>query len=242
MKKNYYFVSPHYDDAIGACGALIADMVFNKKNVTVLTVFAGNNKTPLSMYAKKLHKKWGITDIHQREDEDCKACRRLGCKSKKMRFMDAIYRRNDSGESLYPSSASLFSSLCKEDILLQKQILNCFLEQFDSNTAFYFPLGKGGHVDHVITHWVGKKLKENGYDVTFYVDFFYNKTKEISSDYFVYKVSVHLQELKVLAMLEYRSQLPTLYRKRTEAEIRECLFEEAFDRKYGTYVERYSTL
>lgn len=238
--ERHIFVSPHYDDAVGACGARIHDLVMQGKDIMVTTVFGGVNEGVLSEYAQKLHRKWGITSNSQREREDEEACKVLHCKRMAMPFLDAIYRKGLDGRFLYGTSDSLFQEIQAEDDQLAKELLEVFLEQYAEGDVFYFPMACGNHVDHRIVSLVGSKLADKGYRVIFYKEFFYKPQKDImANDSTVYEVSETALSQKLEAIMKYRSQLPVLYRKQLGESLKNDLIREYSDPATGKCVERY---
>ena len=106
------YVSPHLDDAVFSCGGLIARQTARGDEVVVVTVFAGDPPVgELTPFAYELHRRWGGegSPMGLRRAEDLVACGRVGASVVHLPLPDAVYRRSNQGEPLYPDSASLFT-------------------------------------------------------------------------------------------------------------------------------------
>ncbi len=239
--ERHIFVSPHYDDAVGGCGARIHDLVMQGKDVTVVTVFGGVAGSTMSAYARKLHNKWGITDCRQREQEDEEACKVLACKRRSMPFKDAIYRQAPDGHFLYDTSDSLFEDMCSEDGALLEKLLEIFLGEYKAGDTYYFPMAKGGHVDHRIVNLAGMELVKRGCIVIFYKEFFYKSSVDAAESCSIYEFSEATLVKKIEAMMKYQSQLPVLYKEQMEEQLRKKLAEENLDIQTGKYIEMYKS-
>lgn len=206
-----YYVSPHYDDAIGSCGGKIYMDYLNKKKPIIITVFS-DVAAPFSNYADELHKYWGIKNpFTERKEENKNACKVINALEMKLSFEDAIYRTNNN-EHLYPYNGDIFKKISKHDENLYIKIVDKLLNIINKDDILYFPMGIGSHVDHVIINKVGEYLKNNGYNVIYYVDFSYEGTIPIK---YKLKESLVLEpkiiEKKSLAMAQYKSQINMLF-------------------------------
>lgn len=206
-----YYISPHYDDAIGSCGGKIYLDFLAQQNPNIITIFA-EVKAPFSDYANDLHEYWRITNpFIERKQENINACRVISAQEKSLKYLDAIYR-NDNGEYLYPQDGDIFKKMHNNDTKLYLDILNDLKSIITKSDLLYFPLGVGNHVDHIITNMVGNKLKEEGYNVVYYVDFSYEgsiPTKYIQKETIILDDEIIKQ--KSLAMREYKSQVEMLF-------------------------------
>lgn len=154
----------------------------------------------MSAYARKLHNKWGITDCRQREQEDEEACKVLACKRRSMPFKDAIYRQAPDGHFLYDTSDSLFEDMCSEDGALLEKLLEIFLGEYKAGDTYYFPMAKGGHVDHRIVNLAGMELVKRGCIVIFYKEFFYKSSVDAAESCSIYEFSEATLVKKIEAM------------------------------------------
>ena len=241
VDERHIFVSPHYDDAIGGCGARIHDLAMQGKDVTVVTVFGRAAGSTMSAYARKLHSKWEIKDCRQREQEDEEACKVLACKRRSMPFKDAIYRQAADEHFLYDTSDSLFGDMHSEDGALIENLLEVFLGEYKAGDTYYFPLAQGGHIDHRIVNLVGMELVKRGCRVIFYKEFFYKFSMNTTEGCSIYESSETALAKKIEAMMKYQSQLPILYKEQMEEQLRKKLAEENLDIQTGKYIEIYKS-
>lgn len=161
MTTNIY-VSPHLDDAVFSCGALISRQVRDGQEVLIVTVMAGDPPTgQLSELANELHRGWGLgggTPSHRRE-EDLRSCLLLGAKACHLRWPDAIYRLGLPGEPLYPTAEALFGPVQEPDLAASAVIADDLLHAISSAQAVYCPLGIGRHVDHRLARMATERLR-----------------------------------------------------------------------------------
>ena len=88
-----YYISPHFDDAIGSCGGRIHSDLINGNNVYLVTIFS-KVTAPFSDYASSLHNYWQLSDpFNDRKNENFEACKSLGIKTINLEYEDAIYRK-----------------------------------------------------------------------------------------------------------------------------------------------------
>ena len=93
-------ISPHPDDAILSYGGCLAEAVSRGESVIIYTVFAGSPRPPYSPAAAEFHAMWDLRSdpMRPRLDEDRLAMEVLGATPIYGDFLDAIYRRDESGE------------------------------------------------------------------------------------------------------------------------------------------------
>lgn len=205
--KNF-FISPHFDDAIGACGGYMQSLT----NVVVCTVFAGNYDMPLSELAVKLHKEWQLSDaVNQRCEENSRACKYLNVSYVNLPFQEAIYRKSN-GDPLYTRFKELKDVSAVLDSILIKEIKKEFLIHISIEDSLYFPMAFGYHIDHRIVHQVGIELVQAGYNVYFYSDFYYPQS-EPSTEYGKKTITFSHDKLtnKINACMFYHSQIDNLF-------------------------------
>ena len=66
-----FYISPHYDDAVGSCGARMSREKMGNE-VSLITVFS-EVKKPFSEYANMLHAYWNLNDpLSDRKNENIK--------------------------------------------------------------------------------------------------------------------------------------------------------------------------
>lgn len=152
------FISPHLDDVILSCGAVICHEFAVQNSAIVVTVFSEGNDS-------SNHKK--------RREDDIKAVKLLGAEYMHLGFKDAPYR-----DSTFNSFASILFHHCKpKELELVQEITVALLNlinKFEIECC-YFPLGVGGHVDHNLLFYIGLSLNEqNVCKCLFYEDVPYN--------------------------------------------------------------------
>jgi 2'-N-acetylparomamine deacetylase len=211
--RRFVFCSPHFDDAVGSCGGLIASLTRNQRTVCVLTLFAGSYQLPLSSFAEELHSLWGVRDaVRERSLENDRACMALGASAHNYDIPEALYRR--AGKSwLYNTDRSLFAEPSPEDKGLPKRLCEKIEAGFSGDDVLFFPAGIGGHVDHVIASAAGVRLRKKGHQVYFYRDFSYSgkPSGEIPQEVFCFLVSAADYQRKLQAVAQYESQALMLF-------------------------------
>lgn len=213
----HLFVSPHFDDAVGSCGGLIARLLYAGQTARILTVFGGLEREPFSMPARVLHDEWGLDrPVHDRRAEDTSACAVLGCAGSFLEFPDAIYRVGAGGQHLYPTFESLRGSIAPEDDHLAAQVAAEVAGGADESTIVYCALAVGAHVDHTVVRDCGGILMTLGVTVVFYRDFYYDRESDAAACSLTFRrVDVTLTHgevaKKIAAFSEYRSQISDLF-------------------------------
>ncbi len=140
----HIFLSPHFDDAVASCGGSIAKLVYERKDVKVITIYT--RQPDLTSISKKFDK-FAIYD--QRKKEDKVALDKLSADYKWMDIEERAYRT-----PLLKKPTDVFRINLSEGL---KQFLNIREIQteldkiFEKNpkTKIYAPLGVGNHFDHV---------------------------------------------------------------------------------------------
>lgn len=185
-KLHCIIISPHFDDAVLSCGALMAKLVGNV-DITVINVFTKAHRGPYTLSAKVFMKtSTGFTDAtklyKERNNEDAKVLSQLGIKSSNLGFEDALFRRKKTKKYLgkyipefdhvYPTyrwhiNKRIAASDFAFDLLAKK------LKKFQNEKYLIFaPYGLGNHADHVLVRRVCEKLFSN---LILYSDFPYNQ-------------------------------------------------------------------
>jgi LmbE family N-acetylglucosaminyl deacetylase len=103
---NVLAVSPHLDDAVLSYGGQLASQSDAGHHVVVFTVFAGTPSPPYSPVALTYHSLWAQSGdpVAPRREEDRNALSVLGVTPRHGGYLDAIYRRDGSGDWLIKSS------------------------------------------------------------------------------------------------------------------------------------------
>ncbi len=163
----HVYLSPHFDDAVLSCGALIHRQTRAGERVVVLTVCAGVPPAgPLSDFAQALHARWGVTAEAvraTRQTEDQTALRRLGAEAHYLAVPDCIYRRApETLAFLYASEEALFGPMAPAEQALSHSLaaqLAAWLTAWPAVQG-YLPLGIGQHVDHQLTRLAAEQLPQ----------------------------------------------------------------------------------
>lgn len=218
-KTKCLFISPHLDDAVLSCGALLGKLV-NKTDITVINVFTKSHKGPYTLSARKFLKdSGGYSDAavlsEERFKEDRHALSKLNLKVIDLGLMDALFRKkikhNFFGRiipelsHIYPTYKwHVIKKISSEDSALTKlkNIIKKFIN--GKNVVVFAPYAIGNHVDHLIARNVCEELFDN---LILYSDFPYN----IHTDnYGVCKNAQRKVELEV--NLDEKSKLIKLYK------------------------------
>lgn len=165
-------LSPHLDDAILSCGALLADAAARRLDVLVITVFNGRPTTRLSSAAQRFHARCGLADelvMKEREREDDAALATIGARTVRLGQPEALYRHRPDGAHWYAADDAIFvpepEPLAEPLPNLARLIADhvCKAEP----ALVVAPLAIGGHVDHRI---VARAAAALSYPVVHYED------------------------------------------------------------------------
>ena len=166
------FLSPHYDDAVLSCGGTVAALAAAGCRPLMVTLFGGETPEELvGDFARWKHRRWGYESADAvmavRRGEDSAAAAVLGCRTRWLGFLDAIYR----GER-YAADCELFGPLLPSEEGLIPLIADeiASLPEWERGTTVYVPLGVGGHVDHQLAFAAGRALAGRGLPVFAYED------------------------------------------------------------------------
>lgn len=184
------FVSPHLDDAILSCGALISHLAAST-SVIVATVFTADAPGPHTLSARAFLRQCGSRDSTQlfqvRQAEDYAVVQRAGALPVHLGFSDALFRTRPTSAQrswtaqlipeishIYPTHRfhigrgriSQFDEVTITDALAA---INDLAHSIAADSVF-FPLAIGLHIDHVICRTVGDRFLGNK---IFYADFPY---------------------------------------------------------------------
>ncbi|MBG6217353.1 LmbE family N-acetylglucosaminyl deacetylase [Arthrobacter sp. CAN_A6] len=192
----WLFLSPHLDDAVLSCGALISSEA-SKRNIVVLTIFTECSPTPHTRAARSFLRQCSAQDagslFEARRKEDAAVLAGLGVKSRHLGATDALFRRRReaiAGSSTlgkavpelvhrYPTYRFdiALGRLSRGDSGLIAELQDTVRQQIEESEAglVFCPVGTGKHVDHLITRSVGEKSAER---MVFYSDFPYNQNHQ----------------------------------------------------------------
>lgn len=164
MEKVIY-LSPHLDDAVLSCGAIIWNQInLEDKAVEVWTIFAGDPpRGSISPFAQELHQRWQTASeaTLARRSEDRLACERLGCKAVHLDFPDCIYRfQANSAQPRIIRNEDLFTFNPDLDSPMIDILSHHLRKNLPDNCTVIVPLGVGGHIDHRITRLAAETLPQ----------------------------------------------------------------------------------
>jgi LmbE family N-acetylglucosaminyl deacetylase len=184
-------LSPHLDDAVLSCGALIAHAV-TRTSVTVATLFTEAGPPPHTWSARRYLHQVGAADAEtlyrQRRAEDRAALEPLGVGWVHAGLTEAQFRLRAG-----PGSRRWWTRLLPELAhcypVYRRHVISGRIAPSDAGTLaeasgfiqrtaglgrplVLAPLGVGGHVDHVLTRTAAKR---SGARVAYYSDFPYNQ-------------------------------------------------------------------
>ena len=175
----HIFLSPHFDDAVFACGGTLAVQVSVGLRPLVITVFGGMpQETTLSAFGLDVHRGMGFsqnvtTALQTRRDEDAAAMNLLDIDYLWLNYAEAIYR----GSPAYYNSASelMGGEVHPDDRWIDEDLAGMLvaLRKRLPDTVWYAPLGVGRHVDHQIVCSAADRLAQLGAKVNLYEDFPY---------------------------------------------------------------------
>jgi hypothetical protein len=174
-------ISPHLDDAVLSCGALLAQLA-PRHLITVATVFTAAAPPPWSLPARRQLRELGGVDAEdffaQRRAEDADVLAGIGAAQAHLGFRDALFRRGRRGPA-YPTFRfdAARGRVASCDIGLAAEVSARVSEIARTGEAgmILAPLGVGRHVDHLITRRAAGEL---GMPVrtVYYSDFPYSLT------------------------------------------------------------------
>ncbi|MDG4793683.1 PIG-L family deacetylase [Micromonospora sp. WMMD1082] len=210
-------LSPHLDDAVLSCGALIAAL----DSVIVTTVFNGRPVPPITESAARFHARCGHTDnnaMTEREKEDDRALSLVGASKTRLGLPEALYRKDQYGAPLYDSDTAIFVDSISEsgqELTMVLDAVHKCVEAADPDLVLA-PLGIGGHVDHLLVSMAARRLDRR---VLYYEDVpyvLYDRCKGWEDDFqgqhaYLYPSTSDSWSAKTRAIEEYASQQQVLW-------------------------------
>jgi LmbE family N-acetylglucosaminyl deacetylase len=180
------FLSPHPDDAVLSCGALMAWLA-GCCPVTVVTVFTAASPPPHTRAARNFLRSCAIPDalalFEARRAEDREVLAVLGASPVHLGYTDALFRRRTAGGGrLLPELVHRYPTyrfdiakgrIARGDRALIDELAGAVAEQVAGAGAgwVFGPVGVGRHVDHLIVRAAAERLA--GRTVVYYADFPY---------------------------------------------------------------------
>lgn len=170
------FVSPHLDDAVLSCAALMRAMA-EVAPVTVVTVFSAADEPPHTRAARTFLRQCGASDAEvlfaERRAEDVAVLDGLGVRHVHLGHPDALFRRRRDPSGLLRRAGRVLPELdhryptFRFDIDLgrvsrgDRPLAERLVEQVGAlagDAVVFAPLGVGRHVDHLLARSVGERL------------------------------------------------------------------------------------
>jgi LmbE family N-acetylglucosaminyl deacetylase len=192
----WLFLSPHLDDAILSCGALMASEA-TKREILVVTLFTECGPTPHTRAARSFLRQCAAKDagslFEARRKEDITVLTSVGVRFRHLGATDALFRRRQEaligsavlGKAIpelvhrYPTYRFdiALGRVSRGDAVLVNHLRDTVQQEIDDFNAglVFCPIGVGKHVDHLITRKVAEKSAERA---VFYSDFPYNQDQQ----------------------------------------------------------------
>ena len=182
-------VSPHLDDAVLSCGALLEHLA-RRCPVTVVTVFTAASPRPWPLPAGRQMRAIGEPDAErfyrQRQEEDSAVLADMGVGRVHLGFPDALFRRVGPGPGRLPGRPrrpayptfrfdAARGRIAAADARLTDEVavaIGAMAGDADARLVLA-PLGVGRHVDHLITRAATRNVAPR---TVYYSDFPYSET------------------------------------------------------------------
>lgn len=184
-------LSPHLDDGVLSCGALLAYLA-HQCDVTVVTVFTEAAPPPWSLPVRRRLRAVGMdaeTWFAHRRAEDTAVLAEIGAAVVHLGLREAPYRRSDGGTGplrwwrwpTYPTVRfdAHRGRIARADAGLPAEIGARVSEVVRAREArvIFVPLGIGRHVDHLLTRRAAHHLRQHLRSrIVYYSDFPYSET------------------------------------------------------------------
>lgn len=188
----WLFLSPHLDDAVLSCGALIEAQA-QEREIIVATVFTEASPAPHTRAARSFVRQSTLEDgvqlFEARKAEDKAVLAAMGVQLIHLGAVDALFRRRQlprlargAWNKLLPELTHRYSTyrfdialgrIARGDKTLIRQLQDDVAELMAVTKAelLFVPVGVGSHVDHLITRKAGEGHPEN---LVLYSDFPYD--------------------------------------------------------------------
>jgi LmbE family N-acetylglucosaminyl deacetylase len=223
-KKTCYFISPHFDDAILSAGALMKYLSKYTK-IVVINIFTKAGPPPYTLSARAFLTQVGYTDAQtlfiDREKEDAEVLSHVANKVINLGYTDALWRKKSDTwfGKILPELDHIYLTyrfhiirgiISKHDRPMINQIVEKVHDLIsDKNAVVFAPLGVGSHIDHVITHEIAKKQKQQ---VMYWSDFPYNEKQSTETKHLhSFSFGEDLSEKKPLIQ-GYTSQYQAMFK------------------------------
>lgn len=193
-------LSPHLDDAVLSCGALLAH-ASSRVPVTVATFFTEAGPPPYTLAARRHLRLLGFSDARQlyraRRAEDQAVLERLGAAWRHLGLTDGLFRRKPRSSAKGPRRRRLLTERDHIYPTYRLHLLSGRISAYDAGTLrqateaiaalarerpvlLLAPSGVGGHVDHVLVRTAAERSRQ---PVVYYSDFPYNQQGGLDPDF-----------------------------------------------------------
>ncbi|MFP3580784.1 PIG-L family deacetylase [Arthrobacter sp. SIMBA_036] len=189
----WLFLSPHLDDAVLSCGALM-DAQARGRGIIVATVFSEATPAPHTRAARSFLRQCTMSDAGElfeaRKAEDRAVLADMGIQSIHLGEVDALFRRrrkppllgSSAWDRLLPEFTHRYPSyrfdiamgrIARGDMALIRELRNVVSALMSQTQAelLFCPAGVGNHVDHLITRGLGADHRDR---LVMYSDFPYD--------------------------------------------------------------------
>ncbi|NMO90660.1 PIG-L family deacetylase [Actinomycetospora sp. TBRC 11914] len=166
-------LSPHLDDGVLSCGALLAELA-PRSEITVLTLFTEATDGPHGRAARSFLRQCAHPDaatlFRARRAEDHAVVASLGARAEHLGLTDALFRRRelpaalDRVGALVPELAHRYPTfrfdiargrVSRGDRRLRAELATRIAARAGEADLLLCPLGVGRHVDHLVTRDLG---------------------------------------------------------------------------------------
>ena len=187
----FLFLSPHLDDAVLSCGALMRWLA-SSRPVEVVTAFTAAGPPPHTYAARSFLRTCATPDagalFARRRAEDRAVLDRLGVTHAHLGYPDALFRRRAGGTALGRRAGRILPELvhryptyrfdiakgriARGDRTLIAEVTAAVRDRVRQTGArwLFCPLGVGRHADHLIARAAGERFPDR---VVYYADFPY---------------------------------------------------------------------
>ncbi len=233
--SRYIFLSPHLDDIVLSCGAIVDHLQSKGHETEIWTFFAGDPPPgEFSPFAISLHERWQLPDnpVLVRRNEDAAACKILNTAYKHFDMPDCIYRSNGNVNPLITKEEDLYQPIPAPQSIWVDTLVQ-ILKSLPPETRLVSPLSIGNHVDHRIVRAAVDQLQHP--NVLFYIDYPYTLKSKENIEQFIhpdwtqihYKITPLNLEHWIEAIQCHTSQISTFWKN--EAELTQEILKYADD-------------
>lgn len=190
------FVSPHLDDAVLSCGALMT-VLAQHCDVLVATVFTESGPAPHTRAARAFLRQCAAPDADglfaARRSEDAAVLTGIGVRHEHLGLADALFRTRRHAETgpwrhvpelvhRYPTFRFDIARgrVSRGDRGVVDEIAERAAALADADGPVFFPLGVGRHVDHLLARGAGEHLAARA---VYYADFPYSQSHPVDQDF-----------------------------------------------------------